>query len=47
MFSKNNIPKKNIILKEDKYLKILKKKIYDKKKNNHKIKLINFINSWL
>ena len=47
MFLKNNIPKKSILLKEDKYVKVLKNKINDKKINNHKVKLINFINSWL
>ena len=30
---KINIPKKNIVLKDDKYFKLFQKKINDKKKN--------------
>ena len=47
MFQKINIPKKNIVLKDDYYINLLKlkrQKQYDK--NNIKIKLIYFINGW-
>ena len=49
MFQKINIPQKNIILKEDFYIKLLKQKLQEQKKNdknNIKIKLIYFINGW-
>ena len=50
MFQKINIPKKNIVLKDDYYINLLKLKLQEQKKindkTNLKIKLIYFINSW-
>ena len=52
MFKKMNTPKKNILLKEDKYMKMFQEKINEKKKCNEKVylsydKLINLINCWI
>lgn len=44
MFQKINIPKKNIILKDDYYINLFKLK--QRKTPKLKIKLIHFINSW-
>ena len=47
MFQKINIPKKNIVLKDDYYINLLKlKRKNNNDKNNIKIKLIYFINGW-
>ena len=47
MFQKINIPKKNIVLKDDYYINLLKlKRQKQNDKNNIKFKLIYFINSW-
>jgi len=45
MFQKINIPRKNIVLKDDYYIKLIKLK--QEKSTNLKIRLINFINSFL
>ena len=47
MFQKINIPKKNIVLKDDYYINLLKQKRQKQNdKNNIKFKLIYFINGW-
>ena len=46
MFQKINIPRKNIVLKDDYYINLFKLKQRKTKTPNLKIKLIHFINSW-
>ena len=46
MFQKINIPQKNIVLKEDYYIKLFNLKLKQREKSNLKIKLIHFINGW-
>ena len=45
MFQKINIPRKNIVLKDDYYIKLFKLK--QNKSSDLKIRFINFINSFL
>ena len=47
MFQKINIPRKNIVLKDDYYIKLFKRRLKQNNSYDFKIRFINFINSFL